>query len=66
MRLLVVEPQCPVWAAFFLPGFSVVVLTVVLGFLFVCVPGHSREDPGRRRLLDFVLPPVRSLPILGM
>lgn len=65
MRLLVVEPQCPVWTAFCLPAFSVV-LTVVLRFLGggVCVLGHSREDPGWRRLL--ILPPVRSSAVLEM
>lgn len=65
MRLLVVEPQCPVWTAFFLPEFSV--LTVFWGLWgFVCVPGHSREDPGWQRLLDFILLPVRSFTVLGM
>lgn len=65
VRLLAVEAPCPVWTAFFFPGFSV--LTVFEGLWgFVCVPGHSRADPGWQRLLDFILLPVRSFTVLGM
>lgn len=32
--MLVIEPQCPVWTTFFLPGFFLVV--VFGGFVFFC------------------------------